>query len=130
MEAVHAALAAAVVLVHFGFVAFAALGGLLTPRWAWMPWMHLPAAAWAAYIELSGRICPLTPLENTLRRRAGLDAYSGDFVARYLFPVLYPDGLTRDVQIALGSLLIAGNAGLYLWLWQRQGRRSGSGHRA
>ena len=113
-----ALLAGLVVLIHLAFVAFAASGALLAFRWPWLPWVHLPAAAWAAYIELSGGICPLTPLEHHLRASAGLDYYSGDFVARYLFPVLYPDGLTREAQIVIGTAVVAVNLVLYAWLWR------------
>jgi hypothetical protein len=116
---VFASLAALVVAFHLAFVAFAALGALLAIRWPRIVWVHLPCAAWAVFIELSGRICPLTPLENDLRSKAGLDAYSGDFVARYVFPLLYPEGLTRQAQIVIGLLVIAINAAIYLYLLRR-----------
>lgn len=112
-----ALLAGLVVLIHFAFVVFAASGALLALRWRWIPWVHLPAVAWAAFIEFSGGICPLTPLENDLRARAGLEFYSGDFVARHLFPVLYPDGLTREAQCVIGAAVLAVNLVLYGWLW-------------
>jgi hypothetical protein len=114
-----AALAGFIVLVHLSFVVFVAAGALLALRWRWIPWVHLPSAAWAAYVEFSGGICPLTPLENDLRARAGLDYYSGDFIARYLLPVLYPDGLTRDAQFVIGVVVVVVNLGLYSWLWRR-----------
>ncbi|OFW00495.1 MAG: hypothetical protein A3I61_04075 [Acidobacteria bacterium RIFCSPLOWO2_02_FULL_68_18] len=109
-----------VVLIHLAFVVFAASGALLALRWPWMPWVHVPAVAWAAGIEFSGGICPLTPLENDLRARAGLDYFSGDFVARYLFPVLYPDGLTREAQVVGGAVVLMLNLALYGWLWRRR----------
>jgi hypothetical protein len=115
-----ALLAGLVVLIHLGFVVFVAAGAVLAVRWSWMPWVHVPAAAWAAYIEFSGGICPLTPLENDLRARAGFGSYSGDFVARYLFPVLYPAGLTREAQFVIGAAVVAVNVGLYAWLWRRE----------
>ena len=125
MAGVHAALAGLIVLVHLAFVVFAVGGALLALRWPWVAWLHLPAAGWAASIELTGGICPLTPLENSLRARAGLDYYSGDFIARYLFPVLYPEGLTREVQVWLGILVLALNAGVYgfVYLGRRRARR-------
>ncbi|OFW13671.1 MAG: hypothetical protein A3H29_04810 [Acidobacteria bacterium RIFCSPLOWO2_02_FULL_67_21] len=116
------ALAGIAVALHFAFVAFAAAGGLLALRWRWIPWLHVPAAGWAAYIELSGGICPLTPLENDLRARAGLDDYSGDFIARYLFPLLYPAGLTSTAQTALGLTVIILNISVYAWLVRRRTR--------
>lgn len=111
-------LAGLVVAVHIAFTAFAVVGGVLIVRWRWMAWIHVPAVLWAAYIELSGGVCPLTPLENSLRAHAGLESYEGDFVARYLFPVLYPVGLTREVQWILGLGLLAVNAAVYGWAWR------------
>ena len=116
-----ALLAALVVAVHLAFIVFATLGGLLALRWPSIAWVHVPCATWAAFVELSGRICPLTPLENALRRRAGLDLYTGDFVANYVFPVLYPAGLTRDVQIAIGVFVVSLNVVAYGWvIWRRR----------
>ena len=116
MEGIYAIAAGLVVLVHFIFVVFVAAGASLSLRWRRAMWVHLPAVAWAAYIEFSGGICPLTPLENEFRARAGLDYYSGDFVARYLFPVLYPEGLTREVQMLIGLVVVAANIGLYAFV--------------
>lgn len=118
-----ALLAAAVVFIHGAFVAFAVLGGLLVlwrRRWAWL---HLPALLWAAYIELTGGICPLTPLENRLRVLAGEAGYQGDFIGQYLLPLLYPADLTRNVQLLMGILLLAFN-GLIYALAGRRARRA------
>ena|SRR5688572_1326705 len=122
-----ATLAALVVVAHLGFAAFAAFGGALVLRWPRLAWVHLPCVAWAAYVELSGRLCPLTPLEQSLRQRAGLESYSGDFVAHYIFPLLYPEGLTREAQVALGIVVIALNAAAYTIAIRRRasGRRRG-----
>jgi len=120
-----AVLAGLVVLLHLAFVLFAAAGALLALRWRWVPWLHIPAAAWAVSIEFSGGICPLTPLENDLRAQAGLDYYSGDFVARYLFPVLYPGGLTREAQVVIGLAVLAANLGLYIFVYTRRRFRDG-----
>jgi hypothetical protein len=113
-------LADAVVVLHLGFVVFVVCGGLLV---LWRPWAalaHLPAAAWGIYIELSGGICPLTPVENHLRSIGGGGAYSGDFVERYLMPVLYPPDLRRDVQAALGLFALGVNVAVYIWVWRRR----------
>jgi hypothetical protein len=112
-------LADAVVVLHLAFVVFVVLGGLLVLWRRWMGGLHLPAAVWGVYVELSGRVCPLTPLEHRLRALAGEAPYSGDFVERYLMPVLYPPDLRRDVQIALGLFALAVNAGIYLYVWRR-----------
>ena len=116
-------LADAVVVLHLLFIAFALAGGALVlwrPRFAWL---HLPAAAWAAYVEFSGTICPLTPLENTLRRRAGAAGYDGGFIEHYVIPVIYPAGLTPQVQLALGVAVVAINAAFYFAAWWRHRRR-------
>ncbi|MCK4984347.1 MAG: DUF2784 domain-containing protein [Desulfobacterales bacterium] len=116
-------LADLVVLIHFLFVLFSLLGALLVIRWRKMMWLHLPAALWAAWIEFSGRICPLTPLENWLRIRAGGSSYAGGFVGHYLLPLLYPSWLTRDVQIILGAIVVGINIGIYGFLLLRKGGR-------
>lgn len=113
-------MADAVVAIHALFVAFVAIGGLLTLRWPRMAWLHIPAALWGAFIELTGRICPLTPLENRLREQAGQTGYEGDFIAHYVVPILYPTGLTYRIQIALGVAVLALNAAIYTWLWRRR----------
>lgn len=114
-------LADAVVVFHLVFVAFAVAGGLLAFRWRWMPALHLPALAWAAFVEFTGRICPLTPLENALRARGGSAGYDGGFVDHYLLPILYPAALTRELQWTLGVGLVAFNVVVYgLLLWRRR----------
>ena len=110
-------LADLVVFVHFLFVLFSVLGALLVIRWRKIMWLHLPAACWAAAIEFSGKICPLTPLENWLRIRGGGAAYSGDFIGQYLLWLLYPSRLTRDVQIILGVIVVGINIGVYTYLF-------------
>jgi hypothetical protein len=130
VTAVYRILAGTVVVIHLGFVLFVALGGLLVWRWRRLAWAHLPAVGWGVWIELSGGICPLTPLENDLRRLGGESGYSGDFVAHYLLPVLYPGGLSRGVQAVLAVVVLALNAGVYgrrLLLARRARRRSASG---
>ena len=117
-----ALLAALTVLVHVLFIAFAIMGGLLVVRWPRLAWAHLPAVAWAMFVELSGGLCPLTPLEQAFRKRAGLPDYSGDFVANYVFPVLYPEGLTREVQWMIGGLVAAVNFVAYAWILRRRRR--------
>src|SRR5687767_4210277 len=122
MERIYAVGAGLVVLVHFAFVLFVAAGALLSLKWSRAMWVPLPGVVWAAYIEFSGGICPLTPLENHFRAKAGLIYYSGDFVARYLFPVLYPEGLTRQAQMVIGLVVLAANLGLYIFVYARRGR--------
>lgn len=113
-------LADAVLLAHATFVAFVVLGGLLVLRWPRLAWLHLPVVAWGAGIEFTGGICPLTPLENHLRTLAQQQGYAGGFVEHYVFGLLYPDGLTREVQFALGMGVLVLNAVVYAWLWRRR----------
>ena len=111
----------AVLVTHLAFIVFVVLGGLLSlhsPRWLFV---HLPAAAWGAFVELSGRICPLTIWENDLRRLAGQDGYPESFIDHYLLPVIYPAGLTQDTQLLLGAGVIVTNLLIYgAVLWRRQ----------
>lgn len=109
----YAILADLVLGIHFAFVLFVALGGLLALRWPRVAWAHVPAALWGAFIEFSGGICPLTPLENELRIRGGEAGYAGDFIGRYVFALMYPEGLTRTSQVALGSLVVIANVVIY-----------------
>jgi len=115
-------LADLILCLHAGFVIFVIFGGLLVLRWRWIAWLHVPAIAWGAFVEFSGWICPLTPLENWLRAQGGDISYRSDFIAQYLLPVLYPGDLTRDLQLLLGTVVIVLNAAVYWWLWRMQAR--------
>jgi hypothetical protein len=118
-------LADLVVVIHLAFVLFVVLGGLLVLRWPWIGYLHIPSAVWGAWIELAGWVCPLTPLEKALRARAGGAGYQGDFVEHYLLPILYPSGLTRGVQVALGCLVLGLNLAIYAALLRRRRPRTG-----
>jgi len=108
------------VLVHLLFILFVVAGGFVALRWPRVAWVHLPAALWGGLIELGGFICPLTPLEVHLRQSAGAAGYSGDFIDHYLIALLYPPGLTRDMQIALGILVLLLNGAVYAVLLRRR----------
>lgn len=115
-------LADIIVVIHMLFVLFAVFGGLITLyRSAWA-WIHLPAAAWAALVEAMGWTCPLTPLENYFRHQGGDKPYESDFIANYLLPVLYPEGLTRRHQVWLGIGVLTFNLCLYGWILHRRRR--------
>ena len=111
-----------VLVVHFAFVVFVVLGGLLALRWPRAAWAHIPVALYGAAIEFAGFICPLTPLEVWLRRQGGEAGYEGGFVEHYMTAALYPTGLTREIQVALGIGVLAINAVVYT-IWWRKGRR-------
>lgn len=111
-----------VLVVHFAFVLFVVLGGLLALRWPRVAWVHVPVALYGAIIEFLGFICPLTPLEVGLRRRGGETGYAGGFIEHYITAALYPSGLTREIQIALGVGVLLLNAIVYGLWWHRRRR--------
>lgn len=115
-------LADTVLVVHLAFVLFVVLGGLAALRWPRVAWVHVPVALYGAAIEFIGFICPLTPLEVWLRRRGGEAGYEGGFIEHYVTAAIYPSGLTREVQVALGATVLVLNAVVYTaWLRRRRG---------
>ena len=112
----------AVLVLHLAFIAFAVFGGWLATRWTWLPWLHLPAAAWAVLVECSGSICPLTHLENHFLRLAGEAGYDSSFVERYLWPLIYPQGLERGHQFVIALVVLAVNVAAYASWWRRRAR--------
>ncbi|MDY6978342.1 MAG: DUF2784 domain-containing protein [Pseudomonadota bacterium] len=117
-------LAELTVLVHFLFVVFVTVGALLLLRWPKLIWLHLPALFWGIYIQFSGGYCPLTPLEKTFRQLAGMETYDGGFINHYLIPIIYPPGLTYEMQIMIGIGLIVLNLLFYgLYIYQIKRRR-------
>ncbi len=118
-----------VLAVHLGFIVFVILGGLLLLRFPKTMYLHIPAAVWGAFVEISGRICPLTTWENDLRQSAGESGYAESFVEHYLVPIIYPAGLTRDVQLTLAGIVVFANLVIYGWLlyrWNRSRARESS----
>jgi len=126
-RAMYLFLADIVLAVHLGFILFACLGALLALKWRWVPWLQIPTAAWGIYVEANGTICPLTSIENYFRVRAGHAAYEGDCLGHYLTATIYPDGLTRNIQFALGVLVLIVNLSVYAWLLRKRAARR---HRA
>lgn len=116
-------LAELVLLVHAFFVVFVVFGGLLAFWKRWLMWLHLPALTWGALVVAMGWICPLTPLENTLRAMAGQASYGSGFIEHYLLLAIYPPGLTREVQTLLAALLTFGNLIIYAVLYARRPAR-------
>jgi len=111
-----------VLVAHLAFIVLVVAGGLVVYRYAWFAWIHIPAATWGAFIELTGRICPLTTLENFLRIRAGQEGYVNSFIEQYILPVIYPAGLTRHVQLVLAGLVVTVNAIIYATILLRKSR--------
>jgi hypothetical protein len=119
---IYRVLADVTLLIHYAFVLFVVFGGVLVWRWWSLRWVHLPVALWGALIEFAGWACPLTPLENAFRRLGGEAGYQGGFVEHYLLPLIYPSGLTRNVQWVLGTFVVVINVALYshaVARWQR-----------
>ncbi len=108
------------VVLHFAFIVFVVLGGLLAFKWRRMVFLHLPAVIWAVLLELNSWICPLTPWEQQLRQVAGESGYAGSFIAHYLMPVLYPPGLDEPTQLMLAVAVILINLLVYGWLLGRR----------
>ncbi len=113
-------LADAVLVAHFAFVVFVVCGGLLALRWRRMMWAHLPAAAWGVTIIIGGWICPLTPLENHLRQLGGESGYETGFIEHYITVLIYPETLTRPMQVGLGLAGFVFNACVYWMVWKRR----------
>jgi hypothetical protein len=113
-----------VVVIHLIFILFVILGGLMLFRWPWMIWIHVPTAVWGGLVELFGAPCPLTPLENFLRRAGNAEAYSGGFIDHYIVPIVYPPGLTRQTQVVLGVLILAVNFAIYFKFLTRKAKPS------
>ncbi len=111
-----------IVLLHFSFILFVIFGGLLVLRWRKLIWLHLPAVVWGAWIEFSGWICPLTPLEIRLREIAGQGAYNRSFTEEYILPLIYPEALTRELQIMIGIGVILINVVIYGIIYVRRKR--------
>jgi hypothetical protein len=114
MEVLYHFAADGVLIVHLGFVLFVMAGGLLVLRWAKLAWLHVPAVVWAAFVEFTGRPCPLTPLEVVLRQQAGEAGYESDFIDHYIVSLLYPAELTRDTQTILGGVVAVVNVLIYV----------------
>jgi hypothetical protein len=122
LPVIYQILADLVVCVHAAFVAFVVFGGILALRWRRLVWLHVPAVIWGALIEFADWVCPLTPLENALRMRAGEGGYAGGFVQHYLLRALYPAGLARGIRLTLGTLVILVNLLVYVALIRRRRR--------
>jgi len=116
---IHRLLADAVLVLHLVFILFVVLGGFLVLRRPRLAWLHVPVFLWGAAIEFGGWICPLTPIEKRLRELGGEGAYAGGFIEHYVTALIYPEGLTRSLQLLIGAGVLAINAAIYLRLWQR-----------
>lgn len=101
------------VIIHFTFIVFVVLGGFLVLKNSWVSILHIPSVLWAALLEIKGWLCPLTPLEHYFRQLSGSNDYTGGFIDHYLVALIYPDGLTREMQITLGFVVLGINLVIY-----------------
>ena len=124
MTGLYALLANLVVGAHLAFIVFVVLGALLVLRWPHVAWVHVPCAIWGALVELMGWVCPLTPLEQEFRQRAGQGNYGTSFLEHYVIPLLYPSALTREMQLGLGIGVVVLNAAVYMWAWRQLAARA------
>jgi hypothetical protein len=120
----HRLLADLVLCLHLAFILFAVLGALAALVWRWAPVAHIPAVLWGAFSEVTGGICPLTPIENSLRCAAGQSGYPGGFIEHYLGAIVYPPGLSPALQAWLAIALLGVNLGLYALVFWRHRSRS------
>jgi hypothetical protein len=109
-----------ILLLHLAFILFALLGGTMTIWRRWIPLVHIPAAAWGFFVEFTGRVCPLTRLENYFRVKAGQSSYTESFVEHYLLDIIYPSGFTREIQFMLAGIVVIVNVAIYAWLFFRR----------
>lgn len=105
-----------VLLLHLGFILYAVFGAILALRWRWTILVHLPAAAWGVLVELADWACPLSELEEYFRLQAIVAGIASSRVEKLVMPLIYPTGLTRETQLALGLALLLFNLALYVWL--------------
>ena len=108
-----------VLLLHVAFILFVLLGAVMALRWRWMRYVHVPAAAWGFFVELTGRACPLTYMENYFRIKAGQTGYADSFIEHYILNIVYPIAITRNVQFVLAGVVVVVNVAIYGWLLYR-----------
>jgi len=113
-----------VLILHLGFIGFVIAGGVAVHWWPRIAWLHVPLFVWGSLVNLAGWVCPLTPLENHLRRLAGESGYAGSFIEQYVAPVVYPAGMTSDLALAAGVFLLVWNVAVYAWVFRVRPSRS------
>ena len=113
-----------ILILHLGFIAFVITGGVAVRWWPRIGWLHVPMLVWGSVVNLTHWVCPLTPLENRLRRLAGESGYPGTFIEQYIAPVVYPAGMTGDLALAAGLSLLVWNVAVYAWAFRHRPSRS------
>ena len=120
-ENMYLILADFIVFLHFLFIVYVLFGGLLIYKWRKMIYPHMLALLWGFYIEITGSICPLTPLEVKLRVLGGVDPYEGGFISHYLVTLIYPQDYDINLRIVGTLILVSCNVVIYgLYYWRKQ----------
>lgn len=105
-------LADAVVAFHLFWIVFLILGALPGYFYAWVKWTHVAALSFSVAMQLFHWTCPLTLLEQALRRAAGT-SYAGSFIGHYSERLVYAP--ISPVWILTGTLVVvAVSAWVYL----------------
>ena len=108
-----------VLIIHFAFILFVVFGALFFFASAKIIFIHIPTLIWGSYIMFTHSACPLTHLENWLLHKANLATYSEGFIQHYIIPIVYPIGLSKDLQIYLGITLIVLNIIIYGFIFNK-----------
>lgn len=112
-----------VVIIHLLFIVFVVAGGMLAIKHNWVMWLHIPAFVWGVLISFFGWTCPLTPIENEFRARAGTGGYDGGFIEHYILGIIYPERLLGDLPptifMAIGFLVLLINIYVYWKLFKK-----------
>jgi len=111
-----------IIVLHFTFILFVLVGGILVLKWRWLIWLHLPAVIWGALISFMGWICPLTPLENMLRQAGGGEVYLTGFIEQYIVPLIYPSGFNHEMFVAIGLFVVVVNVIVYAFIFNKRGK--------
>ena len=112
------ALAAAVLTLHLAWIAWIALGWLLTRSRPWLRAFHISSLLYSIVIELGPWWCPLTLVEQWAQSRAGMEPYRDSFLIHYLETLVYPS--VSEPLLAWGA---AGFCALILGVYGLRFRR-------
>lgn len=110
-------LADGVLLLHFLVVVFAVTGAVFVYPHPVPTLFHILIVVWSSVVNLADWTCPLTPLEQNLRRSAGGSSYSGGCLQHYLDKLVKPLGMPRKVELIAGYSIVGWNLLLYALLY-------------
>ena len=111
--------AAGVLVLHLLFILWVAFGALFTRRRPLLRWFHIASLTYGILLEILEWSCPLTPMENWLRGRAGVPTYQGGFLLHYLDAVVYPD-VPPSLLVLCAVAVCLFNLGVYAVRFRRR----------